>query len=753
MESMEVIKNYKKIINKAHNLLTEAVTAKAPNQITNCRLHAAKELEKIVNSVDVTDYLLIDSKGKIPKEVFLDCLFQLGSIYKSIVEAQVEHKTAELQKNELRRKRIENDGLTGEQEGMLVKSLEYYKTILAVVFEDVNATKQIVSVYTRLSFFCQNDCNKVLQYLHEALLYSPGNEIIHYNLGFIYQKLNKLEMSVIHYKISLELIGKERGKDRDKMRSIELQRMILNNYNGISGVYRSIKKWPEALFYLLKAVKAIPTDPDILNQLGVVYTEMRRTDLAEDAYNKAIKNYKSAFISTDKEFLLAEIYLNLGHMHSYNGDNIRSIECYNKSLGICPKFHLPFQNKIMNLSYIFDELEDKKYIYQQHRLVNKIYTKGNGRFKFNEKYYEGGKIKIGIVSGDFVDHPVSFFIGTFLRNFDSNKFEVTCYSECVINTRVFNPAIKFKLIKGMSADAAATLIHNDRTRILIDLAGHTAFNRLDVFALKPCPKQVTYIGYPFSTGLDEMDYRITDAICDKDSVSAEFYSEKLVYMNDCFLCYDPLMPREKLPELSKTQPMSANGYLTIGCFNRLNKMTDSVIEWFNEILKRNDRTRFVFKTKALLNKKIAQGFIKKFDESVRGRIQILDCTILHDAHLLEYNKVDIALDTFPYSGTTTSCEALLMGVPVFTVYDDTYYFHPQNVTASILKNSGMDYYILNNREAVHHKVADLLSRGDEFWKSIKRNTREMFYNGKVCDKSLYIENLTKVLENICNEKC
>lgn len=738
----EVIKNYKHIINRAHGLMAEAVTAKSVKDVIRLRLGAATELEKIVKAVDVTDYLLIDSTGKIPKTVFLDCLFQLGSIYKSVVETEVEKKTAELQKNELRRHH--DNRLSKEQEEMLIKSLEKYKTILAVVFEDQAATKQIVSVYTRLSFFYQHDYNKVLQLLHEALLYSPGNEIIHYNLGFVYQKLNKLEMSVIHYKTSLELIA------REKQKNLEIQRMILNNYNGISGVYRSIKKWPEALHYLLKAIKAIPTDPDILNQLGVVYTEMRRTDLAEEAYKKAIRNYKSAFISTDTEFLLAEIHLNLGHMHSYNGDNIKSIECYNKSLGICPKFHLPFQNKIMNLSYIFDELEDKKYIYQQHRLVNKIYAKGNGMFQFDENYSMGPKTRIGIVSGDFVDHPVSFFIGTFLRLFDSERFEVTCYSECVINTKAFNPAIQFKLIKGMSAESAATLIHNDRIHILIDLAGHTAFNRLDVFALKPCPKQVTYIGYPYSTGLDEMDYRITDSICDKDSVSSAFYSEKLICMNDCFLCYDPLIPRDKLPQLSKIQPINANGYLTIGCFNRLNKMTDSVIKWFNEILKRNDRTRFIFKTKALLNKRIVQAFIKKFDESVRNRIQILDCTILHEAHLLEYNKVDIALDTFPYSGTTTSCEALLMGVPVFTVYDKEYYFHPQNVTASILKNSGMDYYVLNSVELVYDKIVDLMGRGDSFWAGMKRNSRDAFLNGKVCNKSLYMKNLHNILEGIHN---
>ena len=126
----------------------------------------------------------------------------------------------------------------------------------------------------------------------------------------------------------------------------EHRRLRINNYNGISGIFRSLKQWPESLHYLLKAESIDKLDPDIQNQLGVVYTEMRRTDLAEIAYNRGIKNYERAFVSTDTKFLLSELYLNLGHMHSYNGDNHKSVECYNKSLQACPKFNLPFQNKI-----------------------------------------------------------------------------------------------------------------------------------------------------------------------------------------------------------------------------------------------------------------------------------------------------------------------------------------------------------------------------------------------------------------------
>jgi predicted O-linked N-acetylglucosamine transferase (SPINDLY family) len=438
-------------------------------------------------------------------------------------------------------------------------------------------------------------------------------------------------------------------------------------------------------------------------------------------------------------------------MHSYNGDNQKAIDNYNKSLQISPNFALPFQNKLMNLSYLFDQLNDKMYITLQHKLVNKLYKKG-AAFAFDKSFFHSDKINIGIVSGDFVDHPVSFFISTFLKHYDTSRFNVTCYSECVINTALFNKEIKLKIIRNMSAKQAAQTIYNDNIHILFDLAGHTACNRLDVFALKPAPIQITYIGYPFTTGLDEMDYRITDSICDNISISQKFYTETLLPLPNCFLCYDPSAGQESkypIPQLS-TSPYVQNQHITFGCFNRLNKITDSVIKIFNTILTTHPQSKFVFKTKALLNKTIKAVFLQKFDESVRSRINIIDCTISHVDHLSVYNQIDIAIDTFPYSGTTTSCEALLMGVPVFSLYDTEYYFHPNNVSCSILKNSDMDFYICNNINELYDKITKLYDKNTEFWNNLKHDTRQQFLNGNVCNKDLYMKDITNLLQNLLN---
>ena len=695
----------------------------------------------IVNSADITDFLLLDSKPSIPKEYYINSLFNVATIYK----IQADDLFDNLEKRVQEREGIEQ---------LYKKSLDYYIRVTKIEFEHENSLKQLSSIYTKLCFLTQTDHNKALGYLQESLLFIAENPNIHYNLGFLYQITNRLDLSLIHYKLSIKLIDYNQKSDMKKISQEQLskRRLTLNCYNGIGGIYRSLKQWPEALHYALKAHKIDSNDPDINNQLGVIYTEMRRTDLAEICYTKAIKHYKSAFISSNLKELLCNIYLNMGYMHSYNGDNEKSIETYNKALEVDPTFMLAFQNKIMNLTYCFDQLEDKNYILQQHKLINKLIPKGN-KYTFNKNYFDTSKIKVGIISGDFVNHPVSYFISTLLQNFDSNKFELTCYSECIIDTELYNSKLQFKYVKNMSAEQAADMIHNDNIHILLDLAGHTAFNRLDIFALKPCPIQISYIGYPYSTGLTEMDYRITDDVCDNLDVSQKFYTERLVTLPGGFLCYDPAVlsrtKQFKYPDLQEC-PFVKNKFITIGCFNRVNKITDVNIKYFNDILSKNKSVRFVFKTKALLNKRVKANFLSKFDKENHNRITVLSCTILHEAHLEEYNRIDIAIDTFPYAGTTTSCEALFMGVPVFTVYDNVHYFHPQNVTASILKNSHADFekYILYDKEDIHQRLLDIQNNDISFWESLKTSTRSKFLNGNFCNKNRYITEISSLFSKL-----
>ncbi len=692
--------------------IKKSLISKEENTSRKYRLEAINEYEELLKGVDITEYLLVDSNPVFSKSKLLESYFNMGTLYKMEGEYGLSKR----------------DNLD-ECIKVLRKGINCFKMMLRVQLDETRAIEQIVSTITIIIYNKQPNWEECIMYLQEGLVYASASDILHYNLGFCYQKMLKLEASLIHYRISLRISEDNKNK--------------LNCLNGIAGIYKSLKQWPEALHYLKIAEKIKSDDPDICNQLGIVYTEMRRTDISMEYYKKALQNTDKSFITNNSKVLESEIYLNMGFMYSYDGDNFESIECYNKSLGINPRFPLPFQNKIMNLNYIFDELESS-YITNQHKLINKLYKRTR---HYKERPKRQGKRTIGFISGDFIEHPVSFFISTFLRNYDKERFEVICYSECVINTRLMNDDIKFKFIKNKTAVEVSDMIYEDGVDILFDLAGHTAFNRIDVFAQKPARVQISYIGYPFTTGLETMDYRVTDRICDKEEISSKYYTEKLLYMKNCFLCYDAELVngREwKTPEL-RNQPFLENGYLTIGCFNRLNKMTKKVTELFNEILCENLTVRFVFKTKALLNKSVIKKFLDRFNEKVRDRIDILNCTLHHRDHLLEYNKMDISIDTFPYSGTTTSCESLYMGVPVYSIYDKETYYHGQNVTCSILTNSNLDEYICENRNELKKKIREITEKKSKWWKNLKRDTRYKFLNGKVCNKTEYMENFQEML--------
>ena len=736
-EKMNLLLNYNSALLTADNYIIKFL------QTQNCDflIKAIKDYETLLSCVEITDYLLIGSENKyIPKYVYVEAYYKLGTFYKTLTEKLINEKrksgSYKLQKNE---------------ESLFKRSIFCFITVRRIEYEHELSLVQLMSVYSQLCYHVQHDLPKALSYLNEAMVFSPENTNINYNLGFLYQKMNRLELSLTHYKLSIYT---------NKFTESEKERVLnyVNCYNGISSIYRGIKQWPESLFYLLKAHDYHKTEPNINNQLGVTYTEMRRTDLALIHYKKAIEYVKDSIINPDTTFLLSEVYLNMGHMYSYNGDNEEAIECYNKSLQISPKFKLPFQNKIFNLCYLYHQLEDKSYITKQHMKINSLFKCTDTYIFEHLKGKIDGKINIGIISGDFIDHPVSFFINTFLTKYNKEIFNVYCYSECIIDTNLLNKDLLFKFIKHKSTKEVSDMIYNDNIHILFDLSGHTAFNRMDVFANRPAPIQISYIGYPYTTGIKNMDYRITDNICDNQEISQKSYTEKLLFLPNSFLCYNPINLSSRRngkphtqPVLPGVQPFVKNGFITFGCFNRLNKINDSVIKLFNNVLLEFTNCKFVFKTKAILNSIIQDKFLKKFDQSVRDRIILTDCTISHDQHLLEYNKIDIAIDTFPYSGTTTSCESLYMGVPVFTMYDNVTYYHPQNVTASILTNSNLKEYIFINQNELIDKIHEMLKKPIHFWTTLKQYIRNSFLSGHVCNESTYITNLQNLLIELHNK--
>lgn len=682
---------------------------------------AIQNFKQIVESIDIVNYLLIGKKNDIPKATVIETFYNIGVCYKEWAESEI------------------GKGVSFETiESLFLQGIENFRNVLGLTTIHPNSAENIISSLCTLCTLRNDNINYCIAKLQDALFYDPGSPVVHYNLGFMFQRANKLEGSIIHYRLAIRLIdGSTQVTDQGKL-------LKLNCYYGISCVYRSIKQWPEALYYSLQGARDFPNDPDINNQLGVIYTEMRRTDLAENCYRIAIDHYQECRIThvTNAQGLLSDLYLNYGQMHSYNGDTEGSINCYNKSLEYNPKALLAFQNKIMNLNYISDRLPDNLWIRKQHQLINKLLVPRKCKLVCDTKQ---NPVRIGFVSGDWVDHPVSFFIRGILEKLNRDKFQIFCYSETVIDTSKFPKDITFTTIKNKTPEEVFDLINRQhQVTILYDLSGHTAANRLDIFNYRCAPIQIGYLGYPNTTGLENMDYRLTDQITDPSGITEKYYTESLVKLPRCFLNYH--VNKDTLSELvlANVQPKLRNGKITFGCFNRLNKISPGVIDLWNAILEALPDSIIRFKTKALLNKKVINSFLNNFKPQVRGRIDIIECTTNHQKHLLTYNDIDIALDTFPYSGTTTSCEALLMGVPVLTLRDTVNYFHAQNVTCSILENCGLNCYITNSISELVNKCKELNNKDTIFWKTLKGETRNAFLNGYICDSDSFAKDFEEV---------
>ena len=268
----------------------------------------------------------------------------------------------------------------------------------------------------------------------------------------------------------------------------------------------------------------------------------------------------------------------------------------------------------------------------------------------------------------------------------------------------------------MPDDKVFESIQKDQIDILVDLTGHTGNNRMKLFASKPAPVQVSYLGYPNTTGLPSMDYRITDATADPPGMTDSYYTEELIRIAGGFLCYQPSLGS---PGVSDA-PCLKNGYITFGSFNNRAKINEKVVAIWSDLLKQVDNSRLILKSSISSDQRAKQQLLSLFVQNGvdASRIEILPYLPFNE-HLSQYLRVDIALDTFPYNGTTTTCEALWMGVPVITLAGNT---HASRVGASILGQIAFHEGIAASESDYIQKAVSLASDTDflQSWRSIGR---------------------------------
>jgi predicted O-linked N-acetylglucosamine transferase (SPINDLY family) len=309
------------------------------------------------------------------------------------------------------------------------------------------------------------------------------------------------------------------------------------------------------------------------------------------------------------------------------------------------------------------------------------------------------------VSSDLNAHPVGKFLLPLFLEHDKRRFEIFAYSQLRMEDEMTHRLQActdcWRDITGLSDPQAAEMIRQDQIDILIDLAGHTARHRLLVFACKPAPVQVSYLGYPATTGLATIDYRLTDALADPPGETDAYFTETLIRLPNTAWCYQP--PSEA-PLVSPLQALQ-NDYITFGSFNNFTKINEALAKCWAEILRRVPQSRLLLKAVALNSESARRDLQRMMSGSGidADRLQ-LHGSVPISRHLPFYNRIDIALDTYPYHGTTTTCEALWMGVPVVTRAGAS---HVSRVGVSLLSAVGLPDLVANDADHYVQIAVDL----------------------------------------------
>ncbi len=450
--------------------------------------------------------------------------------------------------------------------------------------------------------------------------------------------------------------------------------------------------------------RALLCDPS----LGEAYTNLADVHLASGDWHLAEQCFRAAIAAKPE---LPQPFANLGELLKSTGRVIDAIRLLREGAERHPAVPLLHSNLLFALHYT--PLVPPEVIWRAHKRWNALHAQP----LLPEQPLEiadrdpARRLRVGYVSPDFCAHPVSRFFEPLLFGHDSSQVEVFCYAissrQDDVTARIRTRSDHWASIDSLSDEAAAAQVMRDRIDILVDLTGHTAGSRPLLFARKPAPVQVTWLGYPDTTGMPAIDYRFTDAIADPPGLTDRWHSEALVRLPHGFLTYQPTMD---IPPAS-APPSVARGFITFGSFNNLAKVNAETIALWCRVLRRVPDSHILLKGRAFGDPATRARFLDCFalggiDPS---RVELDGEIVPTDDHFKAYGRMDIALDCMPYNGTTTTCEALWMGVPVIALLGE---HHVSRVSASILAHSGLEELIADTAEDYVERAARLAADPD-----------------------------------------
>lgn len=440
-----------------------------------------------------------------------------------------------------------------------------------------------------------------------------------------------------------------------------------------------------------------------------------------------------------------KIYNLLGQCWRYVGNSQKSTEAYKLAVQHAESMELrleEYSNFLFNLHYIDEISEDKKF--EAHCDYQCLLP--DIPMFFHRKRSSEGKIRLGYISPDLREHVVMQFAYALFSNYDHENFEVHCYAngpEDRWSQQAAACVDGWRNIADMSAEQAARLIYDDKIDVLFDLSGHTRHNCLPILAYKPAPVQISGIGYFATTGLAQVDYFLGDAYLDSAGGDA-YFREQILALPHSHFCYTP----SKHVPLSGKSAWETNGYITFGSFNNFTKVTDRVLSVWHQLLERVPGSKLLLKA-AVFDGQAEREYIRKRFLAAGLDVSRIECRGFSREYLSEYADVDIALDTFPYPGGGTTCDALYMGVPVITLVGKS---HGERFGYSILMNAGLEECCAFTEEEYISRAV-MLAKDPELLQLLHHNLRSMLEKSPLMSRKSYLKELETGYRQIWQEYC
>lgn len=582
----------------------------------------------------------------------------------------------------------------------------------------------------------------------KALYLDPANAGAYNNLGTVFKELGRNDEAIACYRQALELhpayplalnnLGAAlaaAGQIDDALsayqRALELQPDYPDACNNLGALLRAMGHLDEAIGLHRKALVLQPANPAAANNLGVALME-------QGDYDGAIAAYRDALRTAPR---FAEAHNNLAAIYKDLGRFDEAIAEYRQALEVQPDSPEAHSNLLLCLHY--GESRHDVLFAEHRRYAERFEVPFASRRLPHANPHEADKrLKIGYVSADFRKHSVAYFIEPVLEHHDRHRVEVYCYANNVqqdaYTARLAALADHWIPCHGLSDGQLATRIRADGIDVLIDLSGHTSHNRLPVFARKPAPVQVSWLGYIDTTGLGSIDYRLTNADADPPD-SDIWYSEKLYrFAKRLWWCY---RPEPGLPELSPP-PAIRNGRITFGSLNYPQKISSATVETWASLLHAVPASRLI----------LAGLPAGTMQESMRERFAILGIsaerlTLHPKLSTREYralaNEIDIALDPFPFNGGTTTCETLWLGLPVISLRGEGFV---SRMGYALLKDVGLVELVADNpRQYV--EIGSALAADLNRLTAMRAGMRDRLASSSLCDETGF----TLALENSYRE--